>query len=90
MALEKAGKAELKTLTSFAVDCTYPQFERIRADLSKMDVAPENVEYGAGVRMYFSLGEEELPRAQDRITELSAGSATVEILGNVLRAVPME
>lgn len=90
MALEAAGRAEMRTLTSFAVDCTYPQFERIRADLSRMDAVPENVEYGAGVRMYFSLTEDELDRAKGRITELSAGCASVEILGQVTRAVPLE
>ena len=36
------------------------------------------------------LTEDELKRARDRITELSAGSAGVEILGQVMRAVPIE
>lgn len=90
MALEQAGKAEMRTLQNILVTCSYSQFERIKADLARTGIAPEEVMYGADVTMLISLTSDERERAEKRITELSAATAKVELLGEVQRAVRIE
>lgn len=90
MALEAAGKARLCTMKNVMVTCSYAQFERIKADLAKQKITPEDVMYGADVELLISVTPENMELAEKRITELSSGSAKIELLGETQRAVRIE
>ena len=87
MALEEAGKARLCTMKNVMVTCSYAQFERIKADLAKQGITPDDVMYGADVEMLISVTPDKLELAEKRITELSAATAKIEVLGETRRAV---
>jgi hypothetical protein len=55
-----------------------------------MNISPEEVMYGADVTMLISVTETDRTGCEKRITELTAGTAKIELLGEVMRAVPIE
>lgn len=84
MALDAAGKAELRVHTIVSVICTYPQFDRLKAELPRFGAELADTEYGAVVSFTVSLAKEEAERFILRVTELSAGTAIAEITGEKL------
>ncbi len=90
LALEAAGKAELRRLLTAEVLCTYPQFERLKAELPRFGAEPGGIRYGADVELELSFPPEKLEGLEERVTELSSGGAVFELTGEVLRAVRLE
>ncbi|MGM9521189.1 MAG: YigZ family protein [Oscillospiraceae bacterium] len=87
IALEAAGRAEMRKLLSVSVICTYPQYERIKSELSRFEAAVEATGFGADVELTLSMTPENADRFLPRVTELTAGTAIAEITGESLRPV---
>lgn len=90
LALEKAGKAELRTLLVCELDCSYPQLERLKNELERFDTVLDGADYGESVKLKFSMTPAELEAYSARVTELTAGKAKPKVTGETLRAVKIE
>ena len=87
LALEAAGRARLMSLVTAELDCSYPQFERLRNELERLGGTVENVDYGEKVTISFSMTASELESCRMRVRELTAGSAEIKITGEARRPV---
>ncbi len=90
MALEKAGRAELKTLMVCELECSYSQFERLKNELERFNTALDSADYGENVKLKFSMSSSALEGYSARVIELTAGKARPVIVGEALRAVRIE
>ncbi len=87
MALDNAGKAVLRLMKTVMITCSYPQFEKIKAEAVRCGAAIDDVMYGAEVQLFCSAGENELDKLQRRVREITAATAQLEIVGETMRAV---
>jgi uncharacterized YigZ family protein len=90
MALEAAGKAQMKRLYQVSVICTYPQYERVKFELPRFDAAVDDTVFGADVELCLSMSPESSEKFLARLGEISAGSAIAEVTGETLRPVKIE
>lgn len=90
MALENAGIAEMKVLSRLKVICSYPQFERIKAEMGSFDGIISDTEYGAEVTLKLTVPAEKMQMFSERVTELSAGTAVITDEGEALIPVKIE
>lgn len=87
MALEAAGRAKMTLLDEVTLVCTYPQYERVRAELPRYEAQVESTEFGADVELRLTMTPENYDKFLPRITELTAATALVELTGQSLRPV---
>lgn len=90
MALEAAGRARMTQLLSVSLLCSYPQYDRLRAELARFGAVDEAPVFGADVEVAFSMAPENYEKFLPRVTELTAGSALVEITGRSMRPVRLD
>ena len=90
MALDAAGRAELRVHSAVSVICSYPQFTRLKSELDRFGAALTSTEYGADVDFTVSLPAQEAERFILRVTELSAGTAIAGITGESTVPVRMQ
>lgn len=90
MALEKAGRAELKTLMVCELECSYSQFERLKNELERFGSALDSADYGENVKLKFSMSPSALEGYSARVIEITAGKARPVIVGEALHAVRIE
>ena len=67
------------------VPCTYPLFERVKLEIEGQSGVIDDVAYGADVVLSISLPAEKAEALQARLTELSAGSITIQVLSEEYR-----
>ena len=84
-ALVAAGAATMGLWTQAAVPCTYPLFERVKLEIAALGGIIDDTDYGADICLYVSLLADTVDTLQKRLTELSAGSLTLEVLGEEYR-----
>ena len=89
-ALVAAGAATMGLWTQAAVPCTYPLFERVKLEIAALGGIIDDTDYGADICLYVSLLANTVDTLQKRLTELSAGSLTLEVLGEEYRPGPRE
>ena len=89
-ALSVAGAATMGLWTQAAVPCTYPLFERVKLEIAALGGIIDDTEYGADICLYVSLMADTVEALQKRLTELSAGSLQLEVLGEEYRPGPRE
>ncbi len=87
LALENAGRAELRKMLTCELECQYQQFERLKNELERSGSELESAEYGASVIMRFSMTETELEAYSARVTELTSGASRPKVTGEGTRAV---
>ncbi|MBQ4427638.1 MAG: YigZ family protein [Oscillospiraceae bacterium] len=87
MALEEAGRAEMKVVCSVTLKCSYSQLERIKAEISRFNIVTDSIDYGANITMSLSVPEEETEAFRLRITDVTAGSVVPEKTGESLKPV---
>ena len=87
MALDEAGRAEMKVVCAAALECSYSQLERIKAEISRFNIVTESIDYGANITMSLSVPEEETEAFRLRITDVTAGSVVPEKTGESLKPV---
>ena len=89
-ALVAAGAATMGLWTQAAVPCTYALFERVKLEIAALNGIIDDTEYGADICLYVSLMADTVDALQKRLTELSAGSLKLEVLGEEYRPGPRE
>ena len=77
-------------LLELSLLCSYPQYERIRAELGRVNALLEDTVFGADVELKLAMTAEDHAVFAPRITDLTAGTALLEITGRSLRPVPLE
>ncbi len=90
LALDAAGKARMTPLLEITLICSYPQYERIRAELGRVNALLEDTVFGADVELKVAMTAEDYAVFAPRITDLTAGTALLEVTGQSLRPVPVE
>ncbi|MBR1842623.1 MAG: YigZ family protein [Oscillospiraceae bacterium] len=89
MALDEAGRAEMKVVCAAALKCSYAQLERIKAETARFHIAVDSIDYGAGITMTLSVPQEELETYIARITDITAGSVAPVKTGECLKPVKL-
>ena len=89
-ALVAAGAATMGLWTQAAVPSTYSLFERVKLEIAALGGIIDDADYGADICLYVSLLADTVETLQKRLTELSAGSLTLEVLGEEYRPGPRE
>ena len=89
-ALVAAGAASMGLWTQAAVPSTYSLFERVKLEIAALGGIIDDTDYGADICLYVSLLADTVETLQKRLTELSAGSLTLEVLGEEYRPGPRE
>ncbi len=84
-ALVAAGAATMGLWMQAAVPCTYALFERVKLEIAALGGIIDDTEYGADICLYVSLMVDTVDALQKRLTELSAGSLKLEVLGEEYR-----
>ena len=90
MALEAAGKARMTLLNNVSLICSYPQYERIKAELPRFDAIIEATDFAADVDLTLSMTPENFDKFLPRVTELTAGTALIELTGQSMMPVRVE
>ena len=89
-ALVAAGAATMGLWTQAAVPSTYSLFERVKLEIAALGGIIDDTDYGADICLYVSLLADTVETLQKRLTELSAGCLTLEVLGEEYRPGPRE
>ncbi|MBQ4382093.1 MAG: YigZ family protein [Oscillospiraceae bacterium] len=90
LALESAGRAQMLLLKSVSVQCPYNLLDRMRQELGRCGGREENTVFGADVTVYAAMTEQELEEFRKRVTELTSGRGTVNVLGEGMRPVKIQ
>ena len=89
-ALTAAGAATMGLWAQVAVPCTYALFERVKLEIAALGGVIDDTDYGADICLYVSMMSDVVEQMQKRLTELSAGSLKLEVLGEEYRPGPRE
>ena len=89
-ALTAAGAATMGRWTQVRMACSYALLERIKGEITARSGLLDDVQYGAAIDITASLPDGQVQPLQDRLTELSAGGITLEVLGQSYRPGPRE
>lgn len=89
-ALDAAGRARMTRLLTVSLLCSYPQYDRLKAELPRFEAVAESTGFGADVELTLSITPENYEKFLSRVTELTAGSALLEITGEALRPVRLQ
>lgn len=90
MALDAAGRGEMRKLLTVTVLCTYAQYEKLRGELTRFDASVDDTQFGADVELQLALSPENTEKFARRVTELSAGTALCETTGETMRPVMLD
>ena len=83
--LSAAGAATMGLWRQVRLHCPYPLLERVKLEIGTWGGLIDDTEYGAEVTVTASMPEDGAERLQDRLTELSAGGITLQVLGENYR-----
>ena len=89
-ALIASGVATMGLWAKVKVPCPYALYERVKLDIEAAKGIIDDTEYGADVVISVSLPAANREGLQERLTELSAGGITVELLSEEYRPGPRE
>lgn len=88
-ALDAAGIAVVRRWVEVRVSCPYSLLERLKKETEGLDGIVTGVEYGADVTVLALLPEEQAGAFAARVTDLTAGTVSVETVGEDFRAVKL-
>lgn len=83
--LAVAGVATMGLWTQVQVPCSYPLLERMKLEIAALGGILDDVTYGADIQLLVSLPDGQADALQLRLTELSAGSMQLTVLGESYR-----
>ena len=89
-ALYAAGVSAMGLWKQVQLECDYGLLERVKLEIAAVDGILDDVVYAAQVTVTASLPGDSPQRLQQRLTELSAGSVTLQSLSQGLRPGPRE
>ena len=77
-ALDAAGKARMRLWTRLLLDCPYPMLERLKLLIAAHKGVLQDTQFGAVVTLDFLLPSEGVAAFEAALTELSAGTMSVQ------------
>lgn len=80
-AIEAAGIVAFDRFTVMRVSCTYSEHQRLQYELDKINAIVDSTEYGADVTVTFAIRHDKSEGIKNRITDMFASRAALEILG---------
>lgn len=89
-ALSVAGAATMGLWSRVEIPCSYAAFERVKLEIAALDGVVDHIEYGADITLSVSVMASQTDALQSRLTELSAGTMTMQILSEEFRPGPRE
>ena len=81
LALEAAGVTEYVPFHYYAIDCTYPEYQRIQIELGRLGVRERGTDFADRVRIEVGLPAERGEELCRRMVEMTAGRCMPEKLG---------
>ena len=84
-ALSASGVSTVRLWTEVEIPVPYAMFERVKLELEPFGAVITDSLFGADVTIQALLPAENVELFQARLTELSAGSLTVQVVGEVFR-----
>lgn len=87
-ALAAAGVAVMGAWARLRIPCTYALLERVKLEIESCGGVVDDVQYAADVALLVSLPAERTETLRRKLTELSAGGITVELLAEEYRPGP--
>ena len=88
--LEDAGVSVVRRWIECSVNCPYAFFEKVKNEISAVAGVCDNIDYSSLVSLSAFIPEENYPSFCASLTDLSAGSITPEMLGEMFKAVPLQ
>jgi len=85
-ALDVAGKSIIRRWTRISVPCSYALLERAKLELERCGGLTEDLNYAVGVTIHALLPPQAVMDFQAYMTQMTAGTCTVQVEGEVLRA----
>lgn len=89
LALDAAGISRMALWSGLLLSCAYGQYERVKRLLEGSGAVIESSDFGADVVIEALVLKDEAQRLTDELTELTAGTVTVDMTGEVFRGVPL-
>ena len=89
-ALTVAGAATMGLWSCVMIPCSYAAFERVKLEVAAHGGVIDETEYGADITLCVSIMVSEVDALQTRLTELSAGTIKLQVLGEEFRPGPRE
>ena len=89
-ALTVAGAATMGLWSCGMITCRYAAFERVKLEIAAHGGVIDETEYGADITLCVSIMASEVDALQTRLTELSAGTIKLQVLGEEFRPGPRE
>ena len=89
-ALVAAGAATMGLWSCVMIPCSYAAFERVKLEIATHGGVIDETEYGADITLCVSIMASEVDALQTRLTELSAGTIKLQVLGEEFRPGPRE
>ena len=89
-ALTVAGAATMGLWSCVMLPCSYAAFERVKLEIAAHGGVIDETEYGADITLCVSIMASEVDALQTRLTELSAGTIKLQVLGEEFRPGPRE
>ena len=87
LALDAAGISRMDTWDETLVSCAYNQYERVKRLLEENGAVIENTDFGADIVMEALISQDNTPNFTKSLTEMTAATATCDIVGSTFRAV---
>ena len=87
-ALDAAGLSRMRLWSTVLLPCTYPLFERMKLTVESCGGILEDCDYGADILLTVTLPAGERPALAEKVTELSAGALTLELMEERFRPGP--
>ncbi len=81
MALDAAEIAVFEPYTEFSLTCSYPDYQKISAELPRFSALIDDTEYADSVTVKFAIKSQKEDQLIDRIREMTAGRSIPEITG---------
>ena len=88
IALDDAGIATMRPLELLRIKCSYGQYDRLKQELSNAGCDEPQVAWTDVVTMDSRIPAEDAQGFAKRISDMTAGTVTVELLGKVFDAIP--
>ena len=81
MALDAAEIATFEPYTEFSLTCTYPEYQKISAELPRFSAIIDDTDYADNVTVKFAIKSDKNQQLTDRICEMTAGKSNPQIIG---------
>ena len=78
LAVDAGERLEMRPCALLSIDCDYAQYGRVAPLVAELGGVTDDTIYTEAVRLEFHLPHEQLPLLRTRLTDLSAGTLTVE------------